>query len=438
MTQTIINLGTGGAALNGRNGSTSGLDSNDALFLNWPGGNGGNYVYLPGVAGNRLSVPDEAALDITGDIDVRAQVALDSWSSSTTLAIVTKMNAVGQRSFSLFLNNANRLRFDWTSNGTALNSAVANADAGFIDGEVKWVRATLDVDNGTGGRDVRFFVSDNGSTWVQVGTTITQAGTTSIFSSTSDLVIGAFELTGTPLPAKVYRAQVLNGIDGTNVLDIDTSVITSGTTTSFTALTGQTVTVARSTAGRKTVAVVSPLWLFGTDDYMEVQPNSLIEVDENTDATFIFVCRVWDTPLSSQTYLSKRNSVSGVTPTTPGYWLRSRTTEGRFDFIADDGTNILGTVLPVSDFVSGRLDVASVVIDRTAGTQTIRRENASGTGVINYGSLSSPLRTLRIGRTVTGTALYADMELLAVAIFRRALSPNDLAELTAYYQSRLS
>jgi hypothetical protein len=69
--QVILNLGTGGSDLNGQNGSTSGADSNDARFLEWPGDNAGNYVYLPGVASNYLSVPDEAALDITGDIDIR-------------------------------------------------------------------------------------------------------------------------------------------------------------------------------------------------------------------------------------------------------------------------------------------------------------------------------------------------------------------------------
>ena len=51
---------------------------------------------------------------------------------------------------------------------------------------------------------------------------------------------------------------------------IDTSVLKTGAETSFTALTGQTVTITRSTSGRKTAIVTQPCWLFGTDDYMEV------------------------------------------------------------------------------------------------------------------------------------------------------------------------
>jgi hypothetical protein len=114
MTQTIVNLGTGGAALNGQNGSTSGADSNDALFLDW---DGENYVYLPGVASNYMSVPDEAALDITGDIDIRVQVAMDDWTSGSSYGLIAKFSDVGDnRGYMLrYFGSAGsgRLRFDY-------------------------------------------------------------------------------------------------------------------------------------------------------------------------------------------------------------------------------------------------------------------------------------------------------------------------------------
>ena len=99
--------------------------------------------------------------------------------------------------------------------------------------------------------------------------------------------------------ARFYRAQVLDGIDGTTVLDVDTSVVTSGSDTSFPALTGQTVTINRSTSGRKAVAVTHPLWLFGTDDYMEVADNDLIDFGASDSFTVLAVVRQWATAVQS-------------------------------------------------------------------------------------------------------------------------------------------
>ena len=41
------------------------------------------YIRLPGTAGNSFSVPDAAALDIVGDIDIRVKCALDDWTPPT-------------------------------------------------------------------------------------------------------------------------------------------------------------------------------------------------------------------------------------------------------------------------------------------------------------------------------------------------------------------
>ena len=84
--QEVENLGWGGSALNAQLGSSSGADSNDPKYLDW---DGENYVYLPGVSGNYLSVPDEAALDITGDIDIRVQVAMDDWTPAADQVLVS-------------------------------------------------------------------------------------------------------------------------------------------------------------------------------------------------------------------------------------------------------------------------------------------------------------------------------------------------------------
>lgn len=265
---TVTNAGSAGSLLPTTLGSSTAADSNDPKFLDFTGT---NYVYLPGVGGNNLSVPDSASLDIIGDIDLRAQVALDDWTPSVVNTLIAKDEILTQRSFRLQVLTDGKLVFVWFEDGSATKSATSSVATGITDGTTKWVRATLDVDNGASGNDVKFWTSDNGTTWTQLGATVTTAGVTSIFSGTSKIEIGVRSLGGTELlTGKVYRAQIFNGIDGTKVLDVDTSVITAGSQTSFTAVTGQTVTINRSTSGRKTVAVTQPTWLFGTDDYMEV------------------------------------------------------------------------------------------------------------------------------------------------------------------------
>jgi hypothetical protein len=268
--QAIQNLGWGGAALNATAGSTTAADSNDPKFLAW---DGINYAYLPGVTSNYLSVPDSAALDITGDIDLRVQVALDSWANGTTNQyLVSKLDGnTNNRSYALNINSAGNIVFAYSTAGTATVTVSSTVVPTITAGTVKWVRATFDADNGASGNDTRFFTSDDGITWTQVGTTVTNAGVVTLFASTAAVEIGTTNVGTTNFSiGKFYRAQILNGIDGVPVLDVDTSVLATGSATSFTALTGQTVTINRQTAGRKTTVVTHPVWLFGTDDFMEV------------------------------------------------------------------------------------------------------------------------------------------------------------------------
>ena len=426
MTQTIVNLGTGGAVLNGRNGSTTGADSNDALFLDWTGL---DYVYLPGVVSNFLSVPDAATLDITGDIDIRVQVALDDWTPVAENTVVAKRDGgANQASYSMAVNTTGLLSLIWSPDGTvgALITKISTVAPIVTDGQPTWLRATLDVDNGASGNDVKFFTSSNGQDWNQLGATVTTAGTTSIFSSTSIVEIGS-RVTGASelIAGKVYRAQIFNGIDGTKVLDVDTSVITSGAATSFTALTGQTVTINRSTAGRKAVAVVSPCWLFGTDDYIEVATNDLLNFGATESFTMLWVGRIWTTPGSAARALQKGPG--------PSYSLRNSGTTNAMAAHISDGTNAQSTT---SSYVFGNVSVIAGVLDRSAQTivTNINGVASASASTTLVGSLVSAA-PLRIN---TVPAAYLDSELLAVAVFRRALTATEISQLTAYYQARLS
>lgn len=224
---TINNLGAAGSLLPTTLGSSTAADSNDPKFLDHTGT---NYVYLPGVASNFLSVPDSAGLDITGDIDLRVYLAADDWTTGVANNVIIGKwgSSTNQRAYRLVLDTTGKPQLSWSTDGTAsVNQLCSDAVPG-VDGQPLWVRATLDVDNGASGYEVRFFTSTNGTSWTQLGTTITGVGTTSIFNSNFQLEIGATSPAVQYMAGKYFRAQIFNGIDGTKVLDVDTSTLQTG------------------------------------------------------------------------------------------------------------------------------------------------------------------------------------------------------------------
>lgn len=428
--QYVRNLGTGGSALDAVSGSSAyAADSNDPMFLDWQGT---NYIYSPGASNNFLSVPDEAALDITGDIDIRVQVALDSWTPAAINTLLAKFNTAGAYSYRLFVNQTNGyLYLDWSTDGTVYVTSTSTVAVSAAAGAVKWVRATLDVDNGAAGNTTTFYTSDDGVTWTQLGNTVVKAGTTSIFSGASNLYIcDKGSATGQNLAGKVYRAQVYNGINGTLALDVDTSVITSSAQTTFLAKTGQTVTVNRSTSGRKTALVTTPVWLFGTDDYMSVSDNDLLDFGATDSFTVLAVVRQWATVVASGAILTKTD---GTLASNTGYLIASETAGYRISF--QDGTNRTR-----SDIASGNTASVQVVglvrdVSGDALRSYLNGSLSSSTTDVTTGSLGNALG-LRVGRYDAASGVYADMEGIAFAVFRRALTQYEIDAITGWYTYR--
>lgn len=243
-----------------RMGSSTAPNSNDPLLLR-PADAG--YVYLPGIAGNYLSVPDEAALRVTGDLDARAlfRPGLAWTATSSDNGFVARYGTVAARSFSFYSGYNSvpgQLILTWYDDAGATFNAYSTAAPNYPAETQLWVRATLDLDNGAGKYEVKFFTSLDGSAWVQLGNTVTGAATTTLRAGTSAAEVGS-RVNGAWSPAlgKVLRAQIFNGIDGTMVLDVDCDAITDGSQTSFLARTGQLVTINRATTGRKAVAMPS-------------------------------------------------------------------------------------------------------------------------------------------------------------------------------------
>ena len=189
-----------------------------------------NGLVLKGVAGQYASTPDTAALSITGDIDIQCKVAMDTWTPAGDMCLVAKEQSTGTRCYRLNVSSTGRLTLVHSPDGPTALTGTSTVVTGLTDGATKWVRVTLDVDDGAGNRVYNFYLSDDGSTWTQLGATVTTAGTTSLNDTAAPLEIGSRNLGANTLVAgTVHRAIVKDGIAGTTVFDADFDAQTLGT-----------------------------------------------------------------------------------------------------------------------------------------------------------------------------------------------------------------
>lgn len=206
-----------------------------------------NYLNLDGSSGCYASTPDSASVSITGDIDLRIRLSTTDWTPSEADTFIAKRaNSSDQISYIFRNDTSGNLVLLWTVDGAigSLITKTSTSSVSFDSGHIAWVRATLDVDNGAAGNDVTFYTSIDGSTWTQLGSTVTTAGTTSIYDSTSIVEIGAQRTgQGNLLSGNVYYAEIRNGIGGTVVAKFDPSNDASEGDTSFTSSTGEVWTI---------------------------------------------------------------------------------------------------------------------------------------------------------------------------------------------------
>lgn len=191
------------------------------------------------------STPDAAALDITGNIDLRADIiGWDFYSTQSTL--IAKMGTGTTKSYLLGVNSGGYLTLRGSTAGSTTNitavSTVTLFSVGYQDRERIQVRATRVAATGV----VTFYYSTandlNTTSWTQLGTTVTGA-TGNLYASTSQVRVGA-DASGEidPFRGYCFRAQIRNDVNGTVVADPNFNAQASGAT-SFVDSAGRTWTV---------------------------------------------------------------------------------------------------------------------------------------------------------------------------------------------------
>lgn len=385
----------------------------------------GNYLYLPGISGNYASIPDANILDITGDIDIRVKVAFDDWTPGSNNEVIAKTSSNSTRSWRMILSSSS-LFFFWSPDGTNQIGAAVSPPA-ISDGSIKWIRVTLDVDNGSSNNDTKFYTSDDGLNWTQLGSTQTNSGTTSIYNTTSPVEIGSAYLgNANPASAKFYRAQIFNGINGTLVMDANFETgITSLNQASFTesSTNAATVTVNRSGSTYRSAGITQSGYLYpgSTNTFIPSSINHL-SFGLNDSYTLFIVGRQYADPAGYGGWMSK-----GTNTDTDAWSIFNPATNNNLFSNGAYGPN----------YTIGQLSIVAATANRSNSTAVTYINSVAGTANTSYTTdTSTNFKTLRIGSF--NTSLYSDIEVVAAAVFRRVLTTSEISLLTSYFQRRES
>ena len=189
------------------------------------------FAYNCVASGDYFSTPSSTANQITGDISLLVQVALDDWTPATVQTLVAKDGvSAGTRSWALNIQTSGAPRLNYSLDGTSIISVDCSASTGFTDGTVHYIGVQREAATGI----IRFYTSENGTTFTQLGTDKTgTAG--SLYNATSTQVqFGSLASSGFDLFGKIYDSHVYTGLkfsgSSTMVLDFDPSNWTSGST----------------------------------------------------------------------------------------------------------------------------------------------------------------------------------------------------------------
>lgn len=198
-----------------------------------------------GTGTSYASTPDNAALDITGDIDLIADFIPETWPPPADATLIGKYaDSTGNRSYRLDILSTGHVRITWSTTGVNNFSISSSIPVPATIGQRITVRAAFDVDNGAGGRTATFYTAKfMGGTFFQLGTPVTTAGVTSIFSGTAALTVGARDSGATArFTGRIFAARVRNGIGGAIVANPSFTTQAPGTA-NFVDSAGRTWTV---------------------------------------------------------------------------------------------------------------------------------------------------------------------------------------------------
>tara|TARA_R110002094_G_scaffold157781_2_gene144048 strand:+ start:14751 stop:17417 length:2667 start_codon:yes stop_codon:yes gene_type:complete len=350
-------------------------------------GTGKPWAALPGASGDYFSTPDSVANSITGDIDIRSRIVFDDYTPTALQYVLSKLLSSGQHAYDHAINTTGRPQFRTSSNGTSVNVFNADAAVPFSNGELGWLRVTLDVDNGSGDADCTFYTSTDDvnsseevTTWTQLGSVISLGSTTSIFGGTDPLEVGG-RSPSDPMAGKLYRCQIYNGIDGTKVVDFDPIMHTNGSTlygrtgelwtaNGNAAIHGYDVNVVVGTGANLRKSISDAMLAYGANGDYASTPNSAAQTPSGDFSAIVRMAMDDWTPAGDVVIASKFGAAG-----TYSYLFRNAGASGLIQFFtSNDGTALKtfnSTVAPTVSDGDALWIKAEVDVDNGASGTTV-------------------------------------------------------------------
>lgn len=255
-------------------------------------------LYLRPQRISSAEVASSAALNLTGDLDVRIDMHLKTMDpSGAPVAIAGRADDAGAYSWRILVYPDRTVSLLWSATGSPPPLTITSAVPVVPMSARSTLRVTLDVNNGAGGRTATFYVGESVTgPFTQVGATVVQAGTTSIANAAEPLIVGsAADLPVTNAPdADMYAFQLLDGIGGSALADADFTAQTSGAT-SFVDTAGRTWTMFGADLSNRWYRIVgtgdewAPTWPWG--DLSAQIPGGLTEGEARVDVAVAGILR---------------------------------------------------------------------------------------------------------------------------------------------------
>lgn len=396
-------LDLSGNGLHARLGSAVGADTNDPLRLQY---RGQREIYFPGSAGNYINFTALTAFG-TGDFAVSIRCIYS--------VLGGKIIGAAADGFTLSVNGAGLLVAN--KQGVA---DVAASSSGVVAGQDSVLGYSR---SGTEGK---YYVDG-----VLVGTvtdtnnyTVGVSGIGGTLAGTANMVTGYARwarVYSAALDATAMAADAAGTRQANCVLDFQATNLTEPYASIADGL-GNTLTLNRSATGRKLAVVDRDLLQLGTDDYLEVADSPLLNFGAGQPLTVFAAFRQYATPKNFGQYIAKASALS------VGYHLESHATNLRTYSFASDGTNTSQGYAGAGLYVSGT-SIAAATIRSASGITSAWRSGITASILGNITGDLSNTAPLRIGRGGTGS--YQDFEFFGAAVFREALTADDLRRLTA-------
>lgn len=194
-------------------------------FTNAPTFTGSNQGYVRQLPGNlyAASVPDSAALSITGDIDIRLRLSLDDVAKAGAFRVFAKYGSPSaNKSYRLYLSTGVPYfgySIDGTTDAPTQQATASISSAGATNGVPFWLRMTREQSTGT----VKYYYAADSTTmpssWSQIGSNVAGTAGISFYDSTALSTVGGEQGGTNGAPGNYYWAQVRN-----NILDNGTGI----------------------------------------------------------------------------------------------------------------------------------------------------------------------------------------------------------------------